>query len=477
MRVAKESSRVRRLFCGTELVLVACFLVGSTPADAQAPPQPPCVKGQGFNVAYGNCTSGSVTKNGSFALIDAVPYKTDSRCTGGSCDICQAISWIFSDYNKSNSTGIVVDARGFNAGTPQNCSMNPWAKFVPAHVTPNSVVLLPPGIITLTPSQGTSPTWTVPAFTRVLGQGPNVTVFQAGSGFAGDMIDMGSSGFCPKDCPSVQIEHLGLNATGVNGTGVNGIVNDFSQELSYVNDVTFTNIPGIALDIEPVSSSNSGPYSNLSMSSVGTCVKLKGNPTRGIHGLTCTTSGTSSSCGANTSNAAICIDGINNSIEDVYISGGSLQDGILVGSQAAAQNNLIFNVTGSGLASVVHLSANQTSGVPNVSDVTILGLTRSTGTSTIKDDLIGKSFADAKLGMYVIGEPVQASSAPIGYSRFTTSTNSNAATWLVGPNAPIGTTCSTGSLFSCTGTTTSCTKNGVTGTVWFCAGNAWYKIH
>ena len=42
---------------------------------------------------------------------------------------------------------------------------------------------------------------------------------------------------------------------------------------------------------------------------------------------------------------------------------------------------------------------------------------------------------DANVGLYIVGEPVQAGSAtPIGYSRFTTSTS--LPTWLVGTNDP-----------------------------------------
>jgi hypothetical protein len=139
-------------------------------------------------------------------------------------------------------------------------------------------------------------------------------------------------------------------------------------------------------------------------------------------------------------------------VSDLYIQGGSSQDGVLVGSQAAAQGNLLFNISGSG----------------NASDVTILGTTRSGGTGTIKDDLVGKSITDVNVAMYAIGEPVQGNGGTIGNSRFTTSTSSNAVTWLFGPNSPIN-SCANGDLFSKT--------SGTSGTtLWGCGGNGWYPI-
>jgi len=435
------------LWFGAALVLFGYVFGSPLPASAQT--YPPCAMGQGFNAAYGECTNGS--PNGSFALIDASQYMNQG-------DICAAIHAIFANYNGNVSYGIVVDARGFNPhpGIPQGCTTNPWANLTTLPYS--SVVLLPPGTITL------STKWTLPSYTSVVGQGPNVTIIQAGSGFSFEMIDMGTSAICPEtfaDCPSVQIEHLGVN--GNNIPGVSGIQNWFSQEKSWVNDVAFTNLAGIALDIEKSTAFNSGPYTNLSMSNVGTCLQIKAFPTRGVHGLTCSTTGSSG--------PAIYLDGINNSLEDIYIQGGSSQDGILVGSQAAAGNNLLFNVSGSGLANVIHLSSNSTSGVPNVSDVTILGVARSGGTSTIKDDLVNKTIGDTTVGMYVIGEPIQGNNANIGYSRFTTSTSRNAATWLVGPNSPVGSgSCATGDLFSQT------TVGTPSGTLWGCGGGQWFLI-
>src|SRR5208282_1040133 len=136
---------------------------------------------------------------------------------------------------------------------------------------------------------------------------------------------------------------------------------------------------------------------------------------------------------------------------------------------------LLFNVLGSGLNNVIHICGPTASGScpgnANVSDITILGVNRSLGTNTIKDDLVKKSVTDAQVGMYVIGEPVQGNGSGIGYSRFTTSTSTNAATWLVGPNAPNQSpNCANGDLFSQTAGTPP------TKTLWGCGGGQWYAI-
>ncbi len=453
MRIAKTLAP-SRFFLGTLVVLVGCFSAAPTRVEAQCLPPSP-----GFNAVYGNCT-GSASLQGTYALVDASQYQTSG-------DICQAIRAILNAYNTNQANGVLVDARGFPLPNGQNtytCSQNPWS--ITAQPSSN-VILLPSGTIVLTPSNGVNPTWTLPSSTWIIGQGPNRTIVQAASNFiaGGDMIDMGTPTLCPgtnQNCPAIKIEHLGLIG---NANVANGIVNGFSQELSSVNDVALTNIPGIGLQVQ-VNASNSGPYSNITMSNVGTCVSITGaSDTRGIHGLTCTTSALST--------AAVFVDGNNNSIEDVYIQGGSSQDGILIGSNANAQGNLLFNVTGFGLKNVIHLSP--ANNKLNVSDITILGVTRSGGgTNTILDDLIGISITDANLGMYVLGEPVQGSGSTIGYSRFTTSASANAATWIVGPNSPGG-NCAVGDLFSQT--------SGTGTTLWGCGiptngpgTGQWYSV-
>jgi hypothetical protein len=429
---------------------------------------------QGFNTVYGQCPPGSLTINpqASFAMVDATKF-------GTSTDICAAIATIFTTYNSSTSKGIVIDARGFSSAnlTCNNGGISPWSGSV---VSPPSVVLLPAGSITL------YETLTLPSFTRLVGAGSGLTTLTAvGSGFSGtgDMIDMGSKSACevpPQQQPyyfRIAIEHLALNANNV--PNLSGIANYCSQELSYVDDVALTQFAagGTGLWLND-HSDNSGPYTNISYSGNGVCAKVFNNSgvagnhlnqTRGIHGLTCTMTGTT---------PAIYLDAPNNSLEDIFIShtGSSTPDGILIGSQAPAQNNALFNINGSGLHDVVHISS-QTSmsatcpASSNVCDLSILAVTSSGSTNSIEDDLTGTPptiLTNPFVGMYNVGEPMTGA----GYSRFT----GRAVTWLVGRQPPMTGACAPGRLYSCTNGA-SCNIASELYTLWRCnSSGAWSPI-
>ena len=468
-----------RLWQGTLILALGYFITG-TYVQAQ------CTTTVGYNVVWGTC-SGST--QGSFAMVDASQF---------SGDICARILASFEKSYKIGTGaqinyGIVVDARGVNPGTTQPCGTNPWA--VPQNsgyeMPPSSVVLLPSGIIQ------TSATWTMPGYSRIIGEGPGATILQAASGFAGDLIDMGDANNynnnisfynCSSngnaqivDCPGIAIEHLGLDGQS---QANNGIVNNSAQELSYVEDVAFSNMMGTALSLLGIinsnphgTSNNSGPYSNLSMSNVGECVNISDNvDTRGIHGLTCTTSGT----------PAIDVEGSNNSLEDISLTGsnGSNTDGILIGNTAAAQNNVLFNISGSGFTRLIHISGSSTSQtncpgkvqghgpVYNVCDITIMSVTnRSSGQITVEDDVsgTGNKLTDSHLGVYILGEPVQSGSTSnpnstfLGNSHFTTSLNW--PTWLIGSGPPTNPCPSVGSLYSVTG-------SGSGQTLWQCESSS-----
>jgi hypothetical protein len=430
----RKTSRINWLLIGILSILV-CWFTDSPLVHAQ--------KGQ-------NAVMSGTTQAPSYAFVDATPY---------GLNICKAITQAFTDYSSAGK--IVIDARGLS-GTALTCATtdtNPW------HGTSlASIVLLPAGTITI------YNTWILPSDTRLTGDGPTLTAIQAGTGFTTstdpDIIDMGSTtgSNCgnPVDCQAVVVEHLALVNQNTSAT-INGIVNCCSQELSYVDDLALSNITGIGVEITG-GGGNSGPYSHLTFSGSGTCISINGSPqTRGIHGLTCISSGSSG--------ALVYVDARNNSLEDVYLQGGSAQDGIRIGYNAAAGNNIFLNVRGSGLSSVIHIPNNS-----NVSDLTFVGITRSSGTNTITDELtssVSTPLMDTKVGMYLIGEPVQASGFPVGYSRFTTSTSVNFPTWIVGPNVPTN-PCVTGSLFSCNSTLGNCVSP--TKTLWGCAANAWNLI-
>lgn len=422
---------------------------------------------QGFNALYG-CKNvhGQVFVQGGFAMVDATQFASGS-------DICAATHSIFAIYNPNNHyAGVVVDARGFR-GTGLTCGSNPWDPSFGWTTSFSSVVLLPADTIML------SAKLVLPQHTKLIGTGSGSTILVAASNFSGtEMIDMGSSTICPvasnhPDCPGVQIEHLGLNANNqsFNGTAISGIVNCCSQELSFTNDVAISNVAagGIGLSLQG-RSNNSGPYVNIHYSGAGACIQIYDstgigplNQTRGIHGLTCNMS--------NNSGAAVYIDAPNNSLEDVAIQGGSSQDGIRIGSQGAAYNNVLFNVSGSGLNNVVHI----VKGANTVSDVTMMGVSQSGGTNSILDELTASTLTDANVGMYILGEQVQAAGTNVGYSRFTTSPNagsndSGAVTWLVGSSPPSGGTCAAGSLYSCTNG-----SNCMLDTLYGCEGSSGWK--
>ena len=139
-----------------------------------------------------------------------------------------------------------------------------------------------------------------------------------------------------------------------------------------------------------------------------------------------------------------------------------------------AHGNVLVNINGSNLGSVIHVSANATGGVCpgsyNACDLTILGVTGSAGGKTIVDGLPGgTSLTDANIGMYVIGE-----SWANGISRF--STSPNMPTWLVGTQQP-GSPCVTGALYSCIATGANvCQHLPTPPTLWGCEGGQWVVI-
>jgi hypothetical protein len=420
--------------------------------------------------------TGTNALGGSVALVDATTYYTG--------DICAAISEIITGvYNENNSNGVVVDARGINAAPSQTltCVKSPFYGVSQVPMGFSITVLLPASTIAI------QQTWIMPISARLIGEGQGETIIQAcntndnctfmtggGYGSRSDMIDMGeaSQNFCPEtntnpvvyDCTAIGVEHLTLDA---NNQSLNGIVNPYSQELTYVNDVAIINVGsgGTGLWLANHDIGNSGPYSNIYYSGSGICAQIYSPTTgpsdqrplpdtRGIHGLTC--------LGSSNSGAAIYIDGSYNSLEDIYISG--FTDGILLGSRWSAQGNLIFNVSGaSSVTHLIHISnvtsqySNCPPGIqggnanaPDVCDLTIAGVSTA-GTYSIEDDLTGPKITDPAVGLYALGEESligSGTSQVSAFSRFTTSPSVPA--WFVGSQYPSGSGCGTGSLYSVT---------------------------
>jgi hypothetical protein len=413
------------------LGIIAWFSMWPTHLQAQTYP--------GDNVVY----NAQLSETNSHAFIDA------STLTGA--DICAQINAAL--LQLSNTTkypaygeGGVIDARGINPSA--QCTVTPWVGIT---APPPSTILLPAGTIVI------SQPWVLPPNTHLIGEGNNIgsgTTIQAcvsskfGCNFSSGstMIQFGSS-FCTSTCLGISVENLTLDGQG---QPVNGIANAVSQDLSYVDHVSLYQILGVGLSVTS-NANNSGPYSNIifdtgsnQANTSTTCAQIHGvSNTRGLHGITCI------SRQSNAENA-ILLDASNNSLEDVRIIG--FVNGIVVGSQATAKSNVLFNVYGDTLAvgggpviNVIVVSGT------TVTDLSIMGVANAGGTHTftISDALTLTELTDPYVAMYVLGRPAGGAT---GYSRFTTSPNT--ATWVTGTTAPTG-SCSSnlgGSLFSNSGT-------------------------
>jgi hypothetical protein len=426
-------------FLGIVAVLCWSFSVFLIPANAQN------TKGQ--NAVYNS----SGTTVGSSAFIDASMFASSQNP-----NICAVLHSILNSTTYPAS-GAVIDARGLpgSTGTSMICTASPWAG-----IANPSTILLPAATITI------PGTWALPSNTKLIGEGYGTTggtmILAASFTIGNPMIQFG-----PFSCPNgpcytgISVENLMLNGAGQN---INGIQNSLAQS-SYVDHVTFFQILGTGVQI---GAPNSGPYTNITFDSGSsalsstTCVNINGaTSTQGIRGITCI-------AGTNAT-TAIYLDASNNSLKDVRIAG--FYDGILVGSQASAQSNALFNIFGDtiqarGIQSpinVVHIY----SGSNTVTDLSIMGINNAggSGTNTIEDDLTSPSapLPDPYVAMYVLGEPLKNGNTLVGYSRFTTSPN--ATNWSAGANPPTaGSACGApGSLYSNTSgsgkTLYACTVN------------------
>ena len=452
----------------TAVIFLSLSLISPAPLQAQKGNIAVCT-GSGTVATWAACSA---------SIFDA------SQFTGTT--ICQQI------YNTLNSahypaTGAVIDARGVTSSlTCSAANETPWTSGTTAITTP-SVILLPAGLITI------STGWILPDRTRIFGQGerPNPgasagpgTQIVAASGFTGTMISMGGANAYPNDatvypcgassgiCFGVSIAYLLLDGNGgaSQNTAVVGIANTSSQELSYVDHVNLYGILGTGLSITTAQAQNSGPYSNLTCNPAASyasgnsvCVEINGTgDIRGIHGLTAT----APSSGSTGPAAAILLDSNNTTLEDLHFEG--YVDGILIGSNAKAQSNTIFNVTGGTgagpMTNLVEISTNKT-----VTDLSLMGLTTSSSTiNSIKDDVTSTTLTDGYLAMYVLGDTMGG-----GYSRFTTSTSGVAPSWGFGNLGSTGTptgSCVNGALFSnVTGASTH--------TLFSCVASAWKDIN
>jgi hypothetical protein len=409
------------------------------------------------------CTSatGCTTTTGSGSFIDASVFIAQSPY------FCGVVNYVLT--NLVPSAGAVIDARGLNASnTTMACASGttPWN--TGTFINTSSTILLPTGTIVIPGS------WLLPNGTHLIGQGDNIgfgTTIQAqSSGFSGTaMIQFGNA--CPTPaCTAISVENLNLDG---NGKTINGIVNSLSQGLSYVDHVSLYQIVGTGLSVS-TGADNSGPYSNITFDTGGAsgtsstvCASINGTAaTRGFRGLSC-----KSNMGYPP--AAVLLDASNNSIEDVRIV--NFYDGIRVGSLLNAQNNTLVNILGDTAPPYLYAPV-YTVHIENVgntvTDLSVVGASNSqiSGTYTIVDDITSTDLVDSTVALYALGKPANG-----GYSRFVTSPSY--PTWVTGSSAPTGSSCTKGSLYSCTGTATNCSASSTSYALWGCpSGSGWVGI-
>jgi hypothetical protein len=432
---------------------------------------------QGNNAVYNynSITNMSQCCNPSPAFIDASMFAGSFA----SPDFCSVHDYVLVHVvQPTYPGGAVIDARGLpgTTSTSMTCAASPWAGIT--NPPPSTILLPATGSGSSANPIVISTTWILPSNTHLVGEGdgPSGTTIQRASGASlTAMIQFGSSSLCSSGvCTGIAVENLTLDGQA---QSLDGIVNQYAQNNSYVNHVRIYQVLGTGLLVSSSGSSsaaNSGPYSNITFDTGGysgatstVCVQILSvtGGTRGIHGLRCTSE-------TNDAPAAVLLDSSNNSIEDVAIVG--FYDGILVGSNAPAQSNILVNIIGDTTnpcypscatpINTVHISNNSSGGTRNVIDLSVAGASNDgSGTFTIADDLTSTYLSDAHLAIYALGE---SSIGGSGYSRYTTSPN--AAAWVVGSGAPPSGACVRGSLYSCIGGSTSCIGNGSTYALWDC---------
>jgi hypothetical protein len=361
---------------------------------------------------YGNCcTDGPSGGNGSYAFVDASVFDgTNGYPSGDICyDIFEALSTT-SDL-LPGSPMAVVDARGVpQSSGGYTCTdslhnpITPWVIGTSTVYFPG-VILLPAGPISI------GITWIIPSGTRIIGEGANTAATGTGgtilsaSSWAGStsMLQFGQSAtyVCPDiggnfTCDGIGLEDLTLDANST--LGLDGILNQNSQERTYVNRVSLRNFKGVGLKIyTDGKAQDSGPYSNITFRGVSgfnsTCVwivsssSVAGNATRGIHGIKCIGGGSSDSTG-------IYLLANGNSLEDVLVSG--FTDGVLIGGGSVnqvAKGNFLLNITGdSTVQNVIHICGSLDTLVScphnNVGDLTILQAARN-GTRLVCVEVAG----------------------------------------------------------------------------------------
>lgn len=305
---------------------------------------------------------------GSTAYIDASVYPPAS--SGYSADICSAIHYVLANASTLAPSGGVIDARTFakwNANSiTLDCSRSATSfpnPFSGIGAVPGFAILLPPGNIYI------SSTWTIPANTRLIGEGSFGT-----TAIYWNFPGSPSSGFVLQLCPSgacqnASIEHLTL---GINtAVTASGIENVNAGDGSYIDDVTMVSmINGLKVDS---GAAGSGPYTNLnitlktggsscSLTNGASCqsgIELDA-PTRGVHGATIIgdlglsgglNNGSCSPTREGVVPGAVLVRAGGNTVEDVHVEAVwdavQIEPPLPVGTQGAnVQGVWLSNITG-----------------------------------------------------------------------------------------------------------------------------------
>jgi len=177
----------------------------------------------------------------SSAFIDASMFANSPPIK----NFCRVLNFILNPSNGViTSVGAVIDARGLTNMT-MTCSASPWAGITSP---PPSTILLPVGTI------GTSATWSLPANTRLIGAGDNIspstlssgTIIRAVGASVSPLIQLGSSSLCSLPCTGISVENLTLDGQG---QAINGIVNQNATTNTFVDHVGLYQILGTGLYI------------------------------------------------------------------------------------------------------------------------------------------------------------------------------------------------------------------------------------
>jgi hypothetical protein len=479
-------------------ILVLSTMIGFVASGSSARAQ-----SAGNNVvcnSIGACTS-STGWTPSTAFVDA--FGIDTTTTD---DLCLKINKALAVLP---AAGGVVDARGLNSGnTHMTCAVSttPWLQApggVTTFTTTPADILLPAGQICI------QSRWILPDRTRVFGagiwgSGTYIYAAKVGNKPAGcstftstfsdsEMIDLGYNGTptgypsapCPTSsiCSGVSVDGLDLDGSGLSNLG--GIVNTNSENLSYVNQVTFHELFGTALSssapgVGRYTNFQNGQGTNFDAETTTECIALsQASGVGGVHGMTCTGGPTSTTTAPY---VAMSLGSASNSMEDLHF------EGFYAGIVVVGVGNLLLNVE-AATSSIgpgtdgVYICGPSSASPPcptssvSATDTVALGISSGGSASlgfpnTLQDDVTVTTLAHStnpSVAMYVLGQPVPSSSTT-SFSRF--STSPTYPTWGAASSTP-GTTCSSpGSVYS----NWSTTYTGSANTIWVCVGTTWTAL-